>query len=112
MTVIALRDRPPGWDLIRRAIEQRKTIKARYHGSDRLLCPHLLGWRGGRAKLLSYQPTAATAAAAYDPRQRWRSMFVDELEDLAITDAPWTTAANYTANAIGIDIIEIAIDLP
>jgi hypothetical protein len=55
MTVIALRPRPPMWDLLRQAIEERKTIKARYHGRDRLLCPHLLGWRNGRAKLVSYK---------------------------------------------------------
>ena len=110
MTVIALRPRPPMWDLLRQAIEERKTIKARYHGRDRLLCPHLLGWRNGPAKLLSYQASAPTGAPTADPHQRWRSMFVDELEDLAITDAPWLTAANYTADAVGIDIIEVAVD--
>lgn len=109
MTVIVLRDRPPGWDLIYQAIEQRKTITARYHRSARLLCPHLLGWRNRRAKLLSYQPTATTATAVLDPRQQWRWMFVDEMEDLAVTDIAWLTATNYSAGIAGIDLIEIAV---
>lgn len=108
MTVIAIRRRPPAWDVLRQAITERKAITARYHGRDRVLCPHLVGWRGnGRAKLLSYQPPATTDS----PHQQWRSMFVDELEDAAITDLPWLTAPNYTASASGIDLVELAVDL-
>ena len=107
MTVIALRPRPPGLDLLSRAVIEKRSVTARYHGQDRLLCPHLLGWRNGRAKVLSYQAAAPTG----DPRQHWRSMFVDELQDLAITDATWFTPVNYTANAVGIDLIEIAVEL-
>jgi hypothetical protein len=111
MTVIALRPRPPGWDLLEQAIAQRQTIKARYHGRDRLLCPHLLGWRNGRAKLLSYQLSTGADTPTDDPRQQWRAMFVDELVDPLITDDPWLSAPNYTANATGIDVIEIAVRL-
>ena len=109
MTVIALRPRPPAWEVLQQAITQRKTVKARYHGRDRLLCPHLMGWRNGRAKLLSYQASATGTIA--DPYQQWRSMFVDELDNLAITDAPWLTATNYTPTSVGIDVIEIAVEL-
>lgn len=113
MTVVPVRPRPPQWEVLRQAIAERKTLKARYHGRDRLLCPHLLGWRNGRAKLLSYQASPATTEhqLAANPRHRWRSMFVDELDELAITDDPWLTATNYTANAAGIDIVEVAVQL-
>ena len=55
MTVIALRTRPPAWELLQHAIAEHKTVKAIYHGHERLLCPHLLGWHHERAELLAYQ---------------------------------------------------------
>ncbi|MGH9055851.1 MAG: hypothetical protein ACRDYY_08325 [Acidimicrobiales bacterium] len=110
MTVIAIRHCPPAWDVLRQAIAERKTITARYHGRDRVLCPHVVGWRDGRAKLLSFQPVSTADGLTADPRHQWRSMFVDELEDVAITDLPWLTAANYTETTPGIDLIELAVD--
>ena len=104
VTVIPIRGRPPAWDILRQAIAERKTITARYHGHVRVLSPHVIGWRNGRAKLLSYQP-----AFTEDAGHQWRSMFIDELEDAAITDLPWLTAPNYTASASGIDLIELAV---
>ncbi|MEA2589578.1 MAG: hypothetical protein QOH66_2505, partial [Actinomycetota bacterium] len=47
-----------------------------------------------------------------DPRQRWRSMFVDEVEDPVLKDGPWQSAPNYSPSTSGIDEVEIAIDQP
>jgi hypothetical protein len=111
MTVAALRTRPAAWQLLQQAIAEHKTVKAIYHGHERLLCPHLLGWRNGQAKLLAYQAsgTTSTGRLNLDPTQRWRSMFLDQIEHLVITSDPWQTAPNYTPNVAGIDVIEVAI---
>ena len=87
--------RPPVWSLLARAIVDKRAVAVCYHGHQRVLCPHALGWKSGRFKLLSYQTSGATSQGtlSQEPRQRWRSMFVDEIEGpVIIQDAPWHTA--------------------
>ena len=98
--------RPPAWAVLEQALLQRRPVRARYHGTERLLCPHALGWKNARPKVLSYQ---AGPALPPDPRQRWRSMFVDEIEEPVISDGPWETADNYSPGTNGIDDLEISV---
>lgn len=113
MTAHAHHDHPPLWELLAHALTQRRTVNARYHGHDRTLSPHALGWKNGRAKLLAYQSAGTTSHGRIptDPRQRWRSLFIDEIEHATLTDKPWQTADNYTPHTNGIDHLEIHVDL-
>lgn len=95
--------RPAPWALLERAILDRRAVQATYHGRTRLLSPHALGTKNGRAKVLAYQADDQ----ALDPTQQWRSLFVDELQDAVITDQLWRTAPNYTPHTNGIDELEI-----
>lgn len=112
MTMIPLRPRPSAWAVLATALIERRPIRARYHGRDRLLCPHALGWKNGRAKVLCYQAAGTTSDGTLpaDPLHRWRSMFVDELDDAIITDQPWQTASNYSPHSNCIDQIELLIE--
>ncbi|MGH9267978.1 MAG: WYL domain-containing protein [Acidimicrobiales bacterium] len=103
--------RPPAWDLLAQAVIDRRTVRAAYHGHERLLCPHQLGWKNGRARVLSYQAAGSTSGGPLnaDHHQRWRWMFVDEIEDAAITDDRWQSAPNYRPGGTGIDVIEVAV---
>jgi hypothetical protein len=107
-------NQPHAWTLLEQALSQRRTIKARYHGAERILCPHALGWKRGRAKVLVYQSAGATTTGALPAatNQRWRSMFVDEIEDPTITDDQWQTADNYTPHTNGIDTLALALPKP
>jgi hypothetical protein len=94
------------------ALRQRRPVWAYYHGQDRLLCPHALGWKNGRAKVLAYQADGATKAGPLptDTTQRWRSLFIDQIEELCITDGKWETADNYSyARSNCIDELSIAV---
>lgn len=110
--IAAIGQRPPAWATLAQALCERRPVRARYHGHERLLCPHVLGWRAGRPKVLSYQAAGGTSGGALPvtPQQRWRSMFVDEIEDAVITNHPWETADNYLLNSTGIYIVELGID--
>jgi hypothetical protein len=103
--------RPPAWTPLEQALTQRRTVRARYHGAERLLCPHALGWKHGRAKVLVYQAagTTTTGALPTNTHHRWRSMFVDEIEDATITDDQWQTSDNYTPHSNGIDTLALAV---
>lgn len=106
------RDRPPAWATLAQALNQRRTVRAYYHGRERILCPHALGWKNGRPKVLSLQAGGTTSRGPVpaDPQQRWRSMFIDQIENPVITDDTWQTADNYLPHSNGIDDIEIEID--
>lgn len=99
--------RPPAWAVLEKAIGHQRPIQATYHGRTRLLCPHALGWKNGRAKVLAYQPT--DPATPSDPRQQWRSMFVEEIHDAVLTHDTWATADNYTPDTNGIDHLHLAL---
>lgn len=102
---------PAAWAILRQALVQARGVTACYHGERRLLFPHALGWKHGRAKVVAYQAQRTSQASlGDDPRQRWRSMFVDELEDAAITDEPWQTADNYTPICNNIDNLDIEVN--
>jgi len=108
------RRRPPAWPVLAQAIDERRTVRARYHGHERLLCPHALGWKDGRAKVLAYQSAGSTNSGPLPeaPHDRWRSLFVDEIEDPRIVpDAGWDTADNYTPDHNGIDEVEMSVAL-
>lgn len=77
-----------------------------------MVCPHALGWKNGRAKVLAYQVAGITSRGPLprDPRQRWRSLFVDEIEATSLTDGPWETATNYApSDSNCIDTLVMAV---
>lgn len=104
-------DRPPAWATLAQALGERRPVRARYHGHERILCPHALGWKNGRPTVLAYQAGGTTSQGPVpaDPRQRWRSLFVDEIEDAVLIDHPWQTAENYRRHFNGLDDIEVEI---
>ena len=97
--------------MLAQALTARRPVQARYHGKDRLLCPHALGWKNGRAKVLAYQAGGATnqGVLSHDHQQRWRSLFVDQIEDPVITDGEWESADNYTPASNCIDELELEV---
>lgn len=100
------------WAVLARAISERRPVRARYHGYGRVLCPHVLGWKNGRPKVLAYQTRGATSSGPLpvQPEQRWRSLYVDEIEDATIAwDCAWQTADNYTASSNCIDEVALSI---
>jgi hypothetical protein len=102
---------PTAWNILHQAITQRRSVQARYHDKLRVLCPHALGWKNGRAKALVYQTDIFAPTSATDP-QGWRSLYIDDIQDAVITDHKWQTAHNYTPHTTGIDTVALAIPVP
>jgi hypothetical protein len=110
MTIEPTPPRPSAWSILAQALAEGRCVRAQYHGHDRLLCPHPLGWKNGRAKVLAYQAAGSTSTGSLPQahRDRWRTMFVDEIHDaIIVSDAPWQTADNYSATTNGIDRLEL-----
>jgi len=90
----------PAWETLEAALRQRRPVRLTYHGRQRTVCPHALGWKNDRAMLLAYQSAGqAPAGALPGPRQGWRNLFVEDICDITLADpaAAWETADNYNA---------------
>jgi hypothetical protein len=70
-----------------------------YHGRQRLICPHALGWKQGRPMVLGYQTGGQTTTGSLhpDPSRRWRCLYIDEINNTTPADpaSPWATPDNY-----------------
>jgi hypothetical protein len=99
---------PTAWTTLYQALNHRRAVRACYHDKLRIICPHALGWKNGRAKALVYQTAIFAPTHAPDPRG-WRSLYIDDIHDAAISGDQWQTADNYTPQTTGIDTIAIAI---
>ncbi|MGH9054773.1 MAG: hypothetical protein ACRDYY_02715 [Acidimicrobiales bacterium] len=93
---------PTPWTLLDAALRTRRPVQVSYHGRRRLICPHALGWRAGRAMVLGYQTGGQTSTGVLDPdpQKRWRCMFVDEIDHIDPADpaSRWHTPDNYNYN--------------
>lgn len=90
---------PTAWTLLDIALRTRRPVHVTYHGRQRLICPHALGWNKGRPMVLGYQTGGQTTTGTLDTdlRKRWRCMFVDEIDHVLAADpaSPWQTPDNY-----------------
>jgi predicted DNA-binding transcriptional regulator YafY len=104
--------RPQAWTVLEQALTQKRPVALRYHGRDRIVCPHAVGWKNGRLRVLSYQVAdSAGTLSSEEPTQRWRCLFLDEIEAPVITDRRWESATNYSpGTANGIDVLVLAVD--
>jgi hypothetical protein len=114
-TTTTIRTRPPAWEPLEIALRHRRPLRLTYHGRQRLICPHALGWKDGRPMLLAYQnpEPADTTTAPTDSQPGWRCMYIDEIDntDTAGPASAWTTASSYNpARPVpAIDHVTIAI---
>jgi hypothetical protein len=106
--------RPSAWEPLEAALRQRRPLRLTYHGRQRLMSPHALGWNHGRPMLLAYQtPTPAAPTAHADSPPGWRCMYIDEIDGIHSADpaSAWATADSYnpTRPFPAIDHVTIAI---
>lgn len=103
------------WAALEAALRERRPVRVTYHGRERVLCPHALGWKNGRPMLLGYQSGGWTSTGALDadPRKRWRCLFVDEVaEVVAEPGEAWQSADNYDHNHPFSSIDDLAVAVP
>ncbi|MDQ0133393.1 putative DNA-binding transcriptional regulator YafY [Neorhizobium galegae] len=73
-------------DIIINAIARRRIVELRYKGIKRRVRPHILGYAGEGALALSAWQIAGTGSG-------WRLFHVDEISDLAQTEAGFRSPA-------------------
>ena len=101
------------WAALETALRHRHPLRVSYHGKQRLVCPHALGWKNDRPMVLAYQTGGDTTSGtlAADPRLRWRCLFVDEVDQVAPAGpgSAWASADNYNPSHPFPVIDEVAV---
>jgi hypothetical protein len=103
------------YEIVRDAIQNKKVVVAWYDGHERIMCPHVLGTKKGRAQALFYQ-FAGTSKSGLLPDcspSNWRCLFLDQLSNVASRDAggEWHTAPNHLRPQTCVDQIEVEITI-
>ncbi|MFO0949928.1 MAG: hypothetical protein U0835_02010 [Isosphaeraceae bacterium] len=93
------------FELIRFAIRGRRQVIAHYDGHWRFLCPHVLGYKRGRAQALFYQFGGTSNSVLGPPGdfRNWRCIPVDEMTRIEVVEGPWYTAWNHSRPQTCID---------
>src|SRR5262245_21923739 len=84
--------------IVRDAVVRRLQVVATYKGHRRWMCPHVLGWKNGRAQALFYQFAGGSSTRLGPPgsRDNWRCIPVDALEDVVTSPGEWFSAPNHS----------------
>jgi hypothetical protein len=119
MTATIITTAPTPWTALHIALRARRPVLVGYHGRQRLICPHALGWKNGRPMVLGYQTGGDTTASLNpDPTRRCRCLYIDEIDQVTPADhtSQWVTANNYNPSkpfpAGVVDKLAVAILTP
>jgi len=83
-------------EVLRLAIGEKRCVRLRLAGKERRVCPHALGLKGGRPRVLAFQYDGASISGLA-PGGQWRAFFVHEIEDASFIDGPWRTGGRLVA---------------
>ena len=82
--------------ILKTAIRCRRPVEMLTAGRLRQVCPHALGHRDYRLKVLVFQ-FSGESASVLPSDGAWRSFFLDDIAWAKITDGPWRSGRNRIA---------------
>jgi uncharacterized protein len=102
----------PTFDLLHRAILDRKQVTCTYQGHRREVCPYILGHRDGREAVLVYQFGGQGSRGPVTGD--WRCLYLAEVKEAAARDGPWRGDAAHrtTQSCVDAVYIDVNTDVP
>lgn len=94
--------------MIREAMEKRQQVVCLYQGRLREVCPHTIGYKSGREKLLSFQ-FAGESSRGLPPGGEWRCMFIDQITDVEARDGEWHTRNDHLQPQTCVDEVDFEV---
>ena len=96
------------YDILREAVITKKQIKCLYKGHIRYVCPHTIGYKNSREKVLTFQFSGGSSSGL-PPQGEWRCMFIEELSQIEILDGEWHTGANHSRPQTCVDDVDVEV---
>jgi hypothetical protein len=95
--------------LFREAILTRKQITCIYHQHYRELCPHVLGYKDGQEKALTYQ-FAGESTSGLPPGGEWRCLVLAQVHSARLRDGEWHTGDRHSKTQACVDIVDLDVN--
>jgi hypothetical protein len=100
----------PIYDLFRRAILERKQVAFDYKGHRRIACPHVIGWKKGLEKVLTFQ-FAGGSSTGLPPGGEWRCLFLSDAGNVELVDGEWHTGMSHTQPQTCVDDVDVQVSV-
>lgn len=101
----------PHYQTIRSAILKKQQVVISYKGYLREVCPHVIGQKVGREKVLTYQ-FGGGSSSGLPQGGEWRCMFIDEIDGVTARDGEWHTGRSHTQPQTCVDYIDVDVSRP
>jgi hypothetical protein len=95
---------PTDQEIIVTSIQQRLVVTAMYQGYERVMCPHVIGYKKGVLNALFFQ-FAGGSKSGLPPEGQWRCIHMDELTDVSAAQGEWHTGPDHTRPQTCVDHI-------
>jgi hypothetical protein len=98
------------FELFRQAIAAKKQVACTYQNRPRNLCPHILGYKDGEEKSLTFQ-FGGDSSEGLPPEGDWRCVFIDQVRNATLRDGPWHTGevkGNRSQTCVDEIVIEVS----
>jgi hypothetical protein len=103
---------PTVQDLIVEAIQRKLIVTAAYQGYERVMCPHVIGYKrtenGTTLNALFFQ-FAGGSKSGLPLGGQWRCVHVSQLSNVSITPGEWHTGLRHTQPQNCVDPPPIAV---
>ena len=85
-------------DTLKDAIVRKRCVRIFAEGRSREVCPHALGLKDGRPRMLAFQYSGGSASGLAGSGQ-WRTFFLSEIASATMIDGPWQGGSNIVAKS-------------
>ncbi len=96
------------YELVRWAILEKQQVHADYKDYYMQMCPHVIGWKNGKAHALFYQ-FAGQSSSGNLPQ--WRCMDSDEVSNVSVVAGPWHTGQGQNQPQTCVDEIDAEVQV-
>jgi hypothetical protein len=96
--------------LVRAAIENERQMTCMYQGHYREICPHIIGWRGGKERLLAFQ-FGGNTSSGLPPGGAWKCLDIAVITDVKVRDGRWHTGTSHSTSQKCVGEIDLDINV-
>ena len=96
------------YEIFRTAILKKQQVVCTYNGHERHVCPHVIGTKGGKAHVLSFQ-FGGTSSSGLPPGGEWRCMNFDAIANAKAHEGQWFTDGPHTKPQTCVDRVDVEV---
>ncbi len=94
------------YQLLRAAVLNRQQAQFYYDGHLRVCCPHAVGMRDGKRRVMAFQ-FGGGSSNGLPPGGQWRCFEIVKIDGLGVQDGPWHTGSSHTRPNSCITIVDV-----